>query len=82
MVWAYAGFLRGGGGWGPNYKIFGILGTCRKIFQNGAISCILRAIVNNFYDKKSSQKIINEQEFFTDPFIMLLEPAPINLLKH
>ena len=44
----------------------------KKIFKNGAISCVLRAIFNHFHDKKSSQKIINKHEFFTDPFIMLL----------
>ena len=52
----------------------------RKIFKNGAISCVLRAIFNHFQDRKSSQKIINMNfKIFTDPFIMLL---PINLLKH
>ena len=32
--------------------------------KNGAISCVLRAIFNHFHDKKSSQKIVNKQEFF------------------
>ena len=38
--------------------------TPKKIFKNGAISCVLRAIFNHFHDKKSSQKIINKHEFF------------------
>ena len=36
----------------------------RKIFKNGAISCVLKAILNHFHGKKSSQKIINKHEFF------------------
>ena len=32
--------------------------------KNGAISCVLRAIFNHFYGKKSSQKIINKHDFF------------------
>ena len=44
----------------------------KKIFKNGAISCVLRAIFNHFHDKKSSQIIINKMNFFTDHFIMLL----------
>ena len=36
----------------------------KKIFESGAISCVFRAIFNHFHDKKSSQKIINKQEFF------------------
>ena len=36
----------------------------KKIFKNGAISCVLRAIFNHFHGKKSSQKIINKHEFF------------------
>ena len=31
----------------------------KKIFKNGAISFVLRAIFNHFHGKKSSQKIIN-----------------------
>ena len=67
----------GGGG---NFKISGILDIHaaklgefggmppKKSFENGAISCVLRAIFNHFHDKKSPQKIINKH----DPFIMLL----------
>ena len=29
----------------------------KKILLNSVISCVLRAIFNNFHDKKSSQKI-------------------------
>ena len=29
----------------------------KKIFINGAISCVLRAIFNHFHGKKSSQKL-------------------------
>ena len=38
----------------------GGMGACplKKIFKNGAISCVLRAIFNRFHGKKSSQKII------------------------
>ena len=59
-------------GGGPNFEIFGILDIHaarlrsfvrgfggmppKKIFKNGAISCVLRAIVNHFHGKKSSQK--------------------------
>ena len=48
----------------------GGLGACsrKKIFKNDTISCVLRAIFNHFPDKKSSQKIINKQEFFHWPF--------------
>ena len=37
----------------------GGLGTCspKKIFKNGAISCVLRAIFNHFHGKKFSQKL-------------------------
>ena len=53
---------------------YGGLGACppKKIFKNGAISCVLRANFNHFRGKKSSQKIISKLNFFTDPFIMLL----------
>ena len=44
----------------------------KKIFKNGAISCVFRANFNHFHGKKSSQKIISKLNFFTDPFIMLL----------
>ena len=36
----------------------------KKIFKNGTISCVLRAIFNHFHDKKFSQKFMNKQEFF------------------
>ena len=36
----------------------------KKIFNNGAISCVLRAIFNHFHGKKSSKKCINTHEFF------------------
>ena len=36
----------------------------KKIFINGAISCVLRAIFNHFHGKKSTQKITNKHEFF------------------
>ena len=36
----------------------------KKIFKNGAISCVLRANFNHFHGKKSSQNIINKHEFF------------------
>ena len=36
----------------------------KKIFKNGAISCVLRAIFNHFHGKKSFEKIINKHEFF------------------
>ena len=44
----------------------GGLGECsfKKIFKNGAISCVLRAIFNHFHDKKSSEKTRNKQVFF------------------
>ena len=29
----------------------------KKIFENGAILCVLRAIFNDFHDEKSSQKL-------------------------
>ena len=67
------------GGGGPTLKFLGfwiykrscelLLGgfegmSPKKIFKNGAISCVLRAIFNHFHGKKSSQKIINKHEFF------------------
>ena len=54
--------------------LLGGFGACppKKIFKNGAILCVLRAIFNHFHGKKCSQKIINKHEFFTDLFIMLL----------
>ena len=68
------------GGGVANSKIFGILDIhaaklradgrgiggmpLKNFFLNGAISCVLGAIFNHFHDKKSSQKIINKQEFF------------------
>ena len=77
LTGAYAGFLRGGG---PTLKFLGVwiymprscelllggLGGMlpKKIFKNGAISCVLRAIFKDFHSKKSSQKIINKHEFF------------------
>ena len=36
----------------------------RKKIRNSAILCVLRAIFNNFHDKKCFQKNINKQEFF------------------
>ena len=53
------------------------LGACshKNIFMNGAISCVLRAIFNHFHDKKSSQKIINKQEFFHWPFYNVGPPS-------
>ena len=36
----------------------------KKIFKNGAISCVLRVIFNHFHGKTSSEKIINKHEFF------------------
>ena len=36
----------------------------KKIFKNGAILCVFRAIFNHFHGKKSSEKIINKHEFF------------------
>ena len=36
----------------------------QEIKKKGAISCVLRVIFNHFHDKKSSQKIINKQDFF------------------
>ena len=39
-------FVRGVWGYAP-----------KKIFKNGAISCVLRAIFNHFHGKKSSQKL-------------------------
>ena len=64
-------------GGGPNFKISGIWdirelfargvwghAPPKKIFKNGAISCVLRAIFNHFHGKKSSQKIINKHKFF------------------
>ena len=50
-------FLGGFGGMPP-----------KKIFKNGAISCVLSAIFNHFHGKKSSQKILNKHEFFHWPF--------------
>ena len=49
--------------------LLGGFGACpppppKKIFKNGAISCVLRAIFNHFHGKKSFQKFINEHEFF------------------
>ena len=32
-------------------------GPPKKIFNNGAISCVLRAIFNHFHGKKSSKKL-------------------------
>ena len=53
--------------------LLGGLGACslKKIFKNGAISCVLRAIFNHFHDKKSSQKLEIYKNFFTDSFITL-----------
>ena len=36
---------------------FGGMPPPKKIFINGAISCVLRAIFNHFHGKKSSQKL-------------------------
>ena len=36
---------------------FGGMPPPKKIFKNGAISCVLRAIFNHFHGKKSSQKL-------------------------
>ena len=41
---------------------FGVMPP-KKIFKNGAISCVLRAIFNHFYDQKSSKKITIELYF-------------------
>ena len=54
----------------------GVWGVCspKKIFKNGAILCVLRAIFNHFHGKKSSQKIINKHEFFHWPFYNAATP--------
>ena len=36
----------------------------KKVFKNGAILCVLRAIFNHFHGKKAAKKIINKHEFF------------------
>ena len=46
----------------------------KKIFKNGAISCVLRAIFNHFHDKIFSQKFMNKQEFFHRPFYSAAPP--------
>ena len=46
----------------------------RKIFKNGAILCVLRAIFNHFSDKIFSQKFMNKQEFFHRPFYSAAPP--------
>ena len=59
MSGAYAGFLKGGG---PNFKISGNLDIHapppppKKIFKNGAISCVLRAILTTFMVKNPLKK--------------------------
>ena len=47
---------------------FGGMPHPKKIFKNGAVLCVLRAIFNHFHGKKSSQKIINKHKFFHGPF--------------
>ena len=76
LAGAYAGFLRGWsptlkflGFWiymrreqrscEPLLGGFGGMPP-KKIFENGAISFVLRAIFSHFHGKKSSQKIINK----------------------
>ena len=44
----------------------------KKIFKNGAISCVLRAILTTFMVKNPLKKLEINLNFFTDPFIMLL----------
>ena len=77
---AYAGFLRGPNlkkNWAFGYTwceqrscelLLGGFGSMphppKKIYKNGAISYVLRAIFHHFHDEKSSKKIINKQYFF------------------
>ena len=46
----------------------------KKIFKNSAISFVLRAIFNHFYDKIFSQKFMNKQDFFHRPFYSAAPP--------
>ena len=49
---------------GANYKILLNFDIHAAHFKNGAISCVLKAILHHFHDKKSFQKFLNKQEFF------------------
>ena len=53
---------------------FGGMPPPKKIFKNGAISCVLRAIFNHFHDKIFSQKFMNKQDFFHRPFYSAAPP--------